>query len=68
VLFALCDFASPRAFGHGGATGCQLLIDPETRIVGALLTSTHARIGLELWGSRLRSIVNVAYLEASHAG
>jgi CubicO group peptidase (beta-lactamase class C family) len=65
--FALCDFASPRAFGAGGASGCQLLVDPDTRTVVVLLTNTHSRIGLELWAARLRSIVNLAYLEASHA-
>jgi CubicO group peptidase (beta-lactamase class C family) len=65
--FALCDFASPRAFGAGGASGCQLLVDPATRTVVVLLTNTHARIGLERWAARLRSIVNLAYLEASHA-
>lgn len=68
VPFALCDFASTRAFGAGGASGCQLLVDPETKSVVVLLTNTHARIGLEPWAARLRPIVNMAYLEASHAG
>jgi CubicO group peptidase (beta-lactamase class C family) len=67
VPFALCDLASHHAFGHLGATGCQLMIDPESNIVVVLLTNTHVRIGLDVWATRLRSIVNAAYVEASNS-
>ncbi len=58
-LFA--DLASFRTYGHGGASGCQLLIDPEADAVVALITNTHARSGRELWNMRLQSILNSVF-------
>jgi len=59
-----CDLASPRTFGHGGASGCQLLVDPEANVIVAILTNTHVRIGRDQWYRRLQSLVNRAYVEA----
>jgi CubicO group peptidase (beta-lactamase class C family) len=56
-----CELASFRTFGHGGASGCQLVIDPEPNVVVALITNTHLRIGRERWYARLQSIINCAY-------
>jgi CubicO group peptidase (beta-lactamase class C family) len=36
---ALCDLASPAAYGHTGFTGAALLIDPERDAVAVLLTN-----------------------------
>lgn len=58
---SFADLASPRAYGHGGASGCQLVIDPEADAVIALLTNTHARTGREQWYRRLQSILNSAF-------
>ncbi|MBX3014884.1 MAG: beta-lactamase family protein [Caldilineaceae bacterium] len=55
------DLASQRAYGHGGASGCQLVIDPAADAVIALMTNTHARTGRELWYTRLQSILNSAF-------
>jgi CubicO group peptidase (beta-lactamase class C family) len=57
------DLASPRTFGHGGASGCQLLADPETGVCIALLTNTHLRAGREQWTRRLHAIINACYAE-----
>jgi len=55
------DLASVRTYGHGGASGCQLVIDPEADAVLVLLTNTHARTGREQWYIRLQSILNSAF-------
>jgi CubicO group peptidase (beta-lactamase class C family) len=67
VPFALCDLASHHTFGCFGASGCELMIDPESNMVVVLLTNTHLRIGLEVWATRLRSIVNAAYVEVNNS-
>ncbi len=58
-LFA--DLASTQAYGHGGASGCQLVIDPAADAVVAVLTNTHARCGREQWYRRLQSLLNCAF-------
>ena len=59
------ELASFRTFGHGGASGCQLVCDPENEIVVAILTNTHLRIGRDPWYARLQSIINTAFVEVS---
>ncbi len=58
-----CDLASPRTFGHGGASGCQLMVDPENELIVAVLSNTHVRIGREAWFRRIQSIMNVCFAE-----
>jgi CubicO group peptidase (beta-lactamase class C family) len=58
-----CDLASPNAFGHGGASGCMLVIDPEVDLIVAVLTNTHVRVGREAWFRRIQSIINVCFAE-----
>jgi CubicO group peptidase (beta-lactamase class C family) len=60
-----CELASFKTFGHGGASGCQVFIDPETDVSIAVLTNSHLRAGREPWYRRLQSIMNVAYNIAS---
>jgi CubicO group peptidase (beta-lactamase class C family) len=59
------ELVSPRAFGHGGASGCQLVCDPETETVVAILTNTHLRVGRDPWYARLQSIINAAFVEVN---
>ncbi len=59
MLFA--DLAATGAYGHGGASGCQLVIDPAADAVVAVLTNTHARIGREQWYMRLQALLNCAF-------
>jgi CubicO group peptidase (beta-lactamase class C family) len=55
------EFASNQTFGHGGASGCQIVVDPLIDTVVALCTNTHVRTGRDRWYRRLQSIINVAF-------
>jgi CubicO group peptidase (beta-lactamase class C family) len=57
------DLVSARTFGHGGASGCQLLVDPGPDLRIVVLTNAHLRLGVDAWLTRLHSIVNVAVVE-----
>jgi CubicO group peptidase (beta-lactamase class C family) len=63
----LCELASFRTFGHGGATGCQMMIDPENEVIIAVLTNAHLNTGREAWYKRLQSIINVSFVTALEA-
>ncbi|MCO5177333.1 MAG: beta-lactamase family protein [Thermomicrobiales bacterium] len=52
------DLLSPTSFGHGGATGCTLQIDPEEDIVIAYVSNKHARTGRPPFTRRQVSVVN----------
>jgi CubicO group peptidase (beta-lactamase class C family) len=54
----LPDLCAPGTFGHGGASGCTLLVDPVADIVIAFVSSHHARTGRERWTYRIQSTVN----------
>ncbi len=56
-----CELASFKTFGHGGASGCQVFVDPETDVSVAILTNSHLRAGREPWYRRLQSLMNLAY-------
>ena len=55
------DLASFRTFGHGGASGCELVCDPDCRTVIALATNTHLRTGREVWTRRMQSVLNAVF-------
>jgi CubicO group peptidase (beta-lactamase class C family) len=57
------DLASFRAFGHNGASGCGLVIDPTQDLVVAVLTNTHLSTGRDRWTMRLQSILNSVFAE-----
>lgn len=52
------DITSNRTFGHGGATGCILRVDPEDDIVIAYVSNAHARTGRIPFTRRQVSVVN----------
>jgi CubicO group peptidase (beta-lactamase class C family) len=56
-----CELSSFNTFGHGGASGCEMFIDPDHEVALAVLTNTHLRIGREAWYRRLQSTINVAF-------
>jgi serine-type D-Ala-D-Ala carboxypeptidase len=60
----LCELASFRTFGHGGASGCQFMVDPENEVILAVLTNTHLNTGREAWYRKLQSIINVSFVTA----
>jgi serine-type D-Ala-D-Ala carboxypeptidase len=58
-----CDLASFRTFGHGGASGCELVIDPTLDLVVAVVSNTHLSTGRERWYMRMQSIINSVFAE-----
>jgi CubicO group peptidase (beta-lactamase class C family) len=63
----LCELAGFQTFGHGGASGCQVFVDPESQISLGVFTNAHLRAGREPWYARLQRLMNHAYaLVSSH--
>lgn len=54
------DLLSPATFGHGGASGCVLQVDPVSDIAVAFVSNKHARTGREPFTKRQMSVCNVA--------
>jgi CubicO group peptidase (beta-lactamase class C family) len=52
------DLAPVGTAGHGGASGCRLIIDLADDIVIGIVTNTHAREGRERWMQRLDVVSN----------
>ena len=53
------ELASPAAFGHPGATGCMVLVDPEYDVAFAYVSNRHLNTGFDMWNDRLMKITNV---------
>ena len=60
----LSRLASPGTFGHPGASGCRVVVDPATRTVVVVLTNTHLRTGLLPWRTRLDTLTDAAFEDA----
>ncbi len=52
------------AFGHPGASGCRIMVEPATATVAVVLTNTHLRTGLEAWVARLDALTDAAFEDA----
>jgi CubicO group peptidase (beta-lactamase class C family) len=52
------DLTPPGAFGHAGASGCVLVINPADGITIAYVSNRHLRAGLERFSYRLSSVIN----------
>ena len=60
------ELASFSTFGHPGASGCQILVDPVADLIVALLTNTHILTGRDTWLRRQQEVVNACFaLDAS---
>jgi CubicO group peptidase (beta-lactamase class C family) len=55
------ELASFSTFGHPGASGCQILLDPVADLIVALLTNTHVLTGRDTWLRRQQEIVNACF-------
>ena len=55
------ELASFSTFGHPGASGCQLLVDPVENLIVVLLTNTHILTGRDTWLRRQQEIVNACF-------
>jgi CubicO group peptidase (beta-lactamase class C family) len=55
------ELASFSTFGHPGASGCQILVDPAEELIVAVLTNTHVLTGRDTWLRRQQEIVNACF-------
>lgn len=55
------ELASFSTFGHPGASGCQILVDPVADLIVVLLTNTHILTGRDTWLRRQQEIVNACF-------
>jgi len=55
------ELASFETFGHPGASGCQILVDPVARLTIVLLTNTHVLTGRDAWLRHQQEIVNACF-------
>lgn len=56
--FGLAELGSPATFGHAGASGCVLAVDPLNEIGLAFVSNGHANIDMDRWYFRLSSVSN----------
>ncbi len=56
--FGLAELGSPATFGHGGASGCVLAVDPVNAVGLAYVSNSHANIDMERWYFRLSAVAN----------
>jgi CubicO group peptidase (beta-lactamase class C family) len=54
------EFVSPNSFGHAGASGCILWIDPALDVVIAFVSNKHFNVDQDGFFQRLDRIVNVS--------
>jgi CubicO group peptidase (beta-lactamase class C family) len=64
----LSNLASVGSFGHPGASGCRIVVDPATATTVVVLTNTHLRTGLVPWRTRLNRLADAAFEDARAAG
>ena len=55
------ELASFATFGHPGASGCQILVDPVADLTVVLLTNTHILTGRDTWLRRQQEIVSACF-------
>jgi len=54
------ELVSPQSFGHAGASGCILHIDPVHELVIGFVSNRHERLGFPEFMDRLDRVVNCA--------
>lgn len=52
------DLCSPAAFGHVGASGCALVVDPVDDIAVAFVSNRHLLTDLDRWIFRWNAVLN----------
>ena len=55
---AAADLASPACFGHTGASGCVLLVDPAADLTIAFVSNRHVRMNPDRWRFCIGSLLN----------
>lgn len=61
------ELVSPLSFGHAGASGCILWIDPVSDVVIAFVSNRHYNLDPDGFFSRLDRVVNVAMAACTRA-
>ncbi len=57
------ELLSPIAFGHPGATGCMVMVDPTYDVAFSFVSNRHLNTGYDAWNDRLMQITNVVMAE-----
>ena len=60
--------ATAGSFGHPGASGCRIVVEPVAGTTVVVLTNTHLRTGLVPWRTRLNVLTDAAFEHARGAG
>ena len=53
------ELVSPSAFGHPGASGCIVCVDPKWDVAFSFVSNRHLNLGYDTWTDRLMQITNV---------
>ncbi len=59
------DLAALGSFGHGGASGCHVCVDPSINLTVAVVSNSHVRLGRDAWQRRLQSMLNACFMECA---
>lgn len=59
------DLAALGSFGHGGASGCHVCVDPSINLTVAVVSNSHVRLGRDAWQRRLQSLLNACFMECA---
>ena len=59
------DLATSGTFGHGGASGCFVCVDPGINLTMAVVSNSHAQLGRDAWQRRLQSMLNACFMECA---
>jgi CubicO group peptidase (beta-lactamase class C family) len=62
------DFASAHSFGHGGASGCMIVVDPEHDLCIVILSNAHLNLGRDMWFRRLQLLINASFVQFGSFG
>ncbi|HVB64145.1 MAG TPA: serine hydrolase domain-containing protein [Nitrolancea sp.] len=63
--FGLAELGSRATFGHAGASGCTVMVDPLNDLALAYVSNGHANINMDRWYYRLSSVTNAVYAALS---
>jgi CubicO group peptidase (beta-lactamase class C family) len=63
--FGLAELGSSATFGHAGASGCTVMVDPVNDLALAYVSNSHANINMDRWYFRLTAVTNAVYAALS---
>ncbi len=63
--FGLAELGSGATYGHAGASGCVLAVDPINDVALAFVSNSHANIDMDRWYFRLSAVANAVFAAAT---